>query len=161
MIEKLVAAATTGVLVTATAITFAAPAGAATVRLHDRGCSLRTLQGAYSGNVSGTSSAGPFNFQATNVFHGDGTGTAIKVTRADESGVTSYTAQLTYTLAEDCTGSLTVLRSTGVTTHYVIAVTDGGARVAMLQTDQGFVADGVTDRVGSGLSKPGHARRKL
>ncbi|GAA1949505.1 hypothetical protein [Catenulispora subtropica] len=147
MIKKLVATATTSALVTATAITLAAPARAAAVQLHNEGCSLRTLQGAYSGNISGISSDGPFNFQATNVFNGDGTGTGIKVTRVDESGVSTYTAELTYTLDEDCTGTLTAVRSTGVTTHYVIVVTDDGKKVAMLQTDPGFVADGTTDLV--------------
>lgn len=147
MINRLVSTAAAGALVTASAIALAAPAQAAAARLHNRGCSLRTLQGAYSGNISGTSSTGPFNFQATNVFNGDGTGTGIKVTRADEAGVMTYTAQLTYTLATDCTGTLTAERSTGVTTHYVIAVTGNGTKIAMLQTDPGFVANGTTDLV--------------
>ena len=147
MIKKLVVTAFAGAGVAASTFAFAAPAQADQVQRHHRACSVHTLQGAYSGNVSGFSSAGPFNFQATNVFYGNGSGAGIKVTRADESGVSTYTAQLTYTLSEDCTGTLTVLRSTGVITHYVIAVSDDGAKVSMLQTDPGFVANGATDLV--------------
>ncbi|GAA1949665.1 hypothetical protein [Catenulispora subtropica] len=146
MINKLAATAATGAVMAAS-LTITSPATAAQVHRHDRACSVATLRGAYSGNIRGISNTGPFNLQSTTVFHGDGTATGTKVTLADESGVSTFTADDTYTLNDDCTGTLTAVRSTGVTVNYVIVLVDGGAKVALLQTDPGYVASGAFDRV--------------
>ncbi|WP_225850502.1 hypothetical protein [Streptomyces sp. HPF1205] len=144
MINKLAVTAATGAMIATTVLTATSPAHAAPV--HER-CSVATLRGAYAGNIMGTSNTGPFNLQSMTVFHGDGTATGIKVTLANRSEVTTFTANDTYTLAADCTGTLTAVRSTGVVAHYVIAVVDGGRKIDLLQTDPGSVANGAFDRV--------------
>lgn len=147
MINKLAVTAATGAVIASAALSVSSPAHAAQPPVHDKGCSVATLRGAYGGNISGTSSTGPFNLQSTTVFHGDGTATGIKVTLADRSGVSTFTARDTYTLADDCTGTLTAVRSTGAVVHYVIVVVDGGRKVALLQTDPGVVANGAFERI--------------
>lgn len=144
MIKKLAITAATGAMIATTVLTATSPAQAAAV--HGR-CSVATLRGAYAGNIMGTSNTGPFNLQSTTVFHGNGTATGIKVTLANRSEVTTFTADDTYTLAADCTGTLTAVRSTGAVVHYVIVVVDGGRKVDLLQTDPGFVANGSFERV--------------
>lgn len=146
MIKKFVAASAVAGA-TAAPLAFTPSAYAAEMHVGHRTCSVHTLRGAYSGNIGGTSSTGPFNLQATTVFHGDGTANGNNITLANESGVTTFTSTNTYTLGDDCTGTLTAVRTTGVTAHYVIAVTDGGAKIAWLQTDPGTVANGTFDRV--------------
>jgi hypothetical protein len=110
-------------------------------------CSVKTLQGNYGGNISGTStSTGPLALQALATFNGDGTGTAA-VTIKTETTLTFSTDTLTYTLNSNCTGTLAATQSDGTTSHYTIVVTLLGTKLDLLQADAGFVATGDLNHV--------------
>ena len=108
-------------------------------------CSLSTLDGDYLGNLTGTTAtAGPVALQALVSFHGDGTATGVTTTLMTlTSGPITFTSTITYTLNSNCTGSLTVVRSTGQTTHYNMVVVDNGEEINLLQIDPGTVVTGV------------------
>jgi hypothetical protein len=129
-------------------LTSSAPAKAAPALASPAGCSVKVLKGNYGGNISGTStSTGPLALQAIATFNGDGTATADITLMTETSGPTTFTDTITYTLNSDCSGTLTAVRTTGETVHYVITATDNGSKVELMQTDSGFVATGVLDHV--------------
>jgi hypothetical protein len=107
-------------------------------------CSVGTLIGDYVGNLSGTTaSTGPVALQALVQFAGDGTATSpVATLMTQTAGPITFTANITYTLNSDCTGTLTVVRSTGQTTHYVIAVAKEESEINLLAVDPGSVVTG-------------------
>jgi hypothetical protein len=111
------------------------------------GCSVRTLQGEYVGNLAGTSSSGPGVIQVQLTLNGDGTGTVDFTQMSETSGPTTGSATITYTLDSNCSGTLTAAPSMGTTAHFVIAAADQGTKVYLLETDSGIVGDGVLDHV--------------
>ena len=113
-------------------------------------CSESDLQGSYAGNFGGTiTGVGPVAAQILAIYNGDGTATGVKTTlMSGTGGPTTFTSTVTYTLNADCTGTLTVVRSTGQTTHYVIVVTGKNAEeIHILATDPGSVVTGVSKAV--------------
>ncbi|MFJ4966641.1 hypothetical protein EES43_01875 [Streptomyces sp. ADI96-02] len=137
--------------VAAVTLAGALPAGAASPAAHPQGCSVRTLQGDFGGNYSGTSAGtGPLAFQGLVTFNGDGTATAKATLMSETSGPTSITAVIDYTLKRDCTGTMTSQRSNGQTIHYVFTVVADGTELALLQTDPGFVVTARLTRVRRG-----------
>jgi hypothetical protein len=110
-------------------------------------CSVKTLQGNYGGNISGTSTAsGPLALQALATFNGNGTGTAA-VTIKTETTLTFTTETLTYTLNSNCSGTLRATQSDGTTANYTIVVTLLGTKLDLLQADEGFVTTGDLNHV--------------
>jgi hypothetical protein len=142
LVPQLLLGGTVLLIVTAIAVAFGAarvPTASAS-----RSCSVATLDGSYLGNFSGTSSvSGALAYQALATFNGDGTGTASVTLMTLTSGPTSFTSVLSYALNQDCTGTVTSMRSTGQTVHYNIVVVNKGAEVDLLQTDPGSVVTGV------------------
>ncbi|MFJ4963819.1 hypothetical protein ACIP6P_15445 [Streptomyces sp. NPDC088729] len=137
--------------VAAVTLAGALPAGAAPPASHPQGCSVRTLQGDFGGNFSGTSaSAGPLAYQTLVTFHGNANATATSTLMTETSGPTRFTSTITYTVKRDCTGTLTARRSTGQTVHYDITVVADGTQVALLETDSGSVVTGRLERVRRG-----------
>ena len=111
-------------------------------------CSVKTLQGNYGGNINGTSTAtGPLALQVLATFNGNGTGTADVTLMTETQGPVVFTDTVTYTLNSNCSGMLTVIRSTGETVHYDIVVTLLGTKMDLLQTDAGNVATGEFNHV--------------
>jgi hypothetical protein len=130
-------------------LTHTTPAKASqTAASTSQSCSVKTLQGNYGGNVSGTSTAtGPLAIQALATFNGNGTGTAAITIMTETTGPTNLTDTLTYTLNSNCTGTLAATRSDGTTVHYDIVATLLGTKLDLLQTDAGFVATGDLNHV--------------
>jgi len=107
-------------------------------------CTLATLNDTYVGNFSGTTAtSGPVAFQAVVQFNGDGTATADSVTLMTQTaGPITFTSNITYTLSSNCSGTLTSVRSTGETTHYVIVAAEKGSEINLLAVDPGSVVTG-------------------
>lgn len=124
-----------------------AKAGTASVARH-RGCSARTLQGSYGGDLTGTStSTGPTAGQVLETFRGNGTGTADVTLMTQTQGPLSFNGEpVTYTLNGDCTGTLTALRG-GQAHHFDIAVTDSGQTIYQLRIDTGNALAGTLEHV--------------
>lgn len=124
-----------------------AMAGAAPAAGH-QGCSVRTLQGSYGGNVTGTStSAGPMAGQVLEIFSGNGTGTADVTLMTQTQGPMSFTGeQVTYTLDSNCTGTLTSIRG-GQVHHFDIVVTNSGRTIHELRVDPGNVLAATLEHV--------------
>jgi hypothetical protein len=130
-------------------LTRPAPAKAgATPGAWHRGCSVRTLQGSYGGNVTGTTtSAGPTAGQVLEIFSGNGTGTADVTLMTQTQGPLSFTDEpVTYTLNSDCTGTLTAIRG-GQTHHFDIVVTNSGRTIHELRIDPGNVLAATLEHV--------------
>jgi hypothetical protein len=113
-----------------------------------RGCSERTLQGSYGGDLTGTSTdVGPSAGTVLETFRGDGTGTADVVLMTQTVGPLTFTGEpVTYTLNADCTGTLAAVRG-GEVHHFAIVVTDSGRKIYQLRTDPGNALAGTLDRV--------------
>jgi hypothetical protein len=124
-----------------------ARAGAASAAGH-RGCSVRTLQGSYGGDLTGTStSTGPTAGQVLETFSGNGTGTADVILMTQTQGPLAFTGEpVTYTLNSDCTGTLTALRG-GEAHHFDIVVTNSGQTIYQLRIDPGNALAGTLEHV--------------
>jgi hypothetical protein len=111
-----------------------------------RGCSVRTLQGSYGGDLTGTStSTGPTAGQVVETFRGNGTGTADVILMTQAQGPLSFNGEpVTYTLNTDCTGTLTALRG-GEAHHFAIVVTGSGRKIYQLRTDTGNAMAGTLE----------------
>jgi hypothetical protein len=112
-------------------------------------CSLKTLEGTYSGFCHGVQGARQNNFAAADLehFHGDGTSNGFS-TFADKHNVLSqvpFTA--TYTVKPDCTGTYTATDVNG-TIHLDIFVAPDGSEFNFVYTDPGVVDAGSERRVG-------------
>ena len=120
------------------------------------GCSLETLQGtyiyAYSGFEIEDGKRSPLAFAGQEVYYGDGTMSGVY--SASSNGTISqnipYTG--TYTLNEDCTGTLTTEEEIG-TFHYDHFVDPSGDGLSWVATDPDTVASGFERRV-SELTPP-------
>jgi hypothetical protein len=64
----------------------------------------------------------------------------------ETSGPTSSTDTATYTVKSDCTGTVTIVRSTGQTAHFNIVLVDNATEIDHLQTDPGFVVTGTLQK---------------
>lgn len=124
-----------------------AKAGAASVAWH-QGCSVRTLQGSYGGNVTGTTtSAGPTAGQVLEIFNGNGTGTADVTLMTQTQGPLSFTDEpITYTLNSNCTGTLAAIRG-GQIHHFDMMVTNSGRTIHELRIDPGNVLAATLEHV--------------
>lgn len=121
---------------------------------NETNCSPETLRGQYLFATSGTLYPPAFGVtevsQSTSagydIYNGDGTGTSVVTFRVN--GITVPVASptpITYTLGQDCTGTLTVQPS-GPDFNIFVAV--NGEAVTLIATDPGFgVSEGPDRRV--------------
>lgn len=111
-------------------------------------CSVRSLQGSYGGNVTGTTtSAGPTAGQVLEIFNGNGTGTADVTLMTQTQGPLSFTDEpITYTLDSNCTGTLTAMRG-GQLHHFDMVVTNSGRTIHELRIDPGNVLAATLEHV--------------
>jgi hypothetical protein len=120
------------------------------------GCSLETLQGTYIyansafGVEDGKRSPGAFAGQE--VYYGDGTMSGVYSANLNGTIVQHILYTGTYTLNEDCTGSLTTTEESG-TFHYDHFVDPSGDGFSWVSTDPDVVASGFERRV-SELTPP-------
>lgn len=127
----------------------------ATVRA-DEGCSLASLNGTYAVEGQGTVigqlpgfPAPPFPFGEVSVAHLNGAGSFSGNTTANLGGLVatiSFTG--TYTVNSDCTGTVTVNTSSGLTTHDAIVVVGGGRQIIATDTDPFEVVQRKAERLG-------------
>lgn len=131
-------------------------AGARPAFAANNNCSQSTLHGNYSGNFTGTTtSAGNVAFQALINFDGEGGAVVVSGTLMSEnSGPTSFTSNIIYTVDRNCNGTLTSTRSTGETTHYKIVVIGKGSEVNLLAIDPGSVVTGTLKSSRPGRCSP-------
>jgi hypothetical protein len=119
---------------------------------HAAGCTLATLKGTYVYALEGFKTTGdtaasrvPIASAGRDVYRGDGTVQGVDSTSVNGT-VQRGPFKGTYTLASDCSGSVTLTDSSGATTHWDIYVLDSGAAVSFVQADPGMVASGVERR---------------
>ena len=110
----------------------------------DNTCSAQTLNGAYTytlrGGFFGDQFGDIFNFAAAGRFVADGNGgfSGVETTSQGESiaRATPYTG--TYTVNDDCTGTMIFLNSQGkVIANMDIVVTNNAKEIEMIETDDG------------------------
>jgi len=109
------------------------------------GCSVGTLRGAYIYAQDGFTVSGetasqrtPFAQAGREIFNGDGTMSGVGTANFN-GAVTRLTYEGTYSVAADCTGSVTFTDGDGIVSHFDIAIVDGGAEFGFVQTDAGIV----------------------
>jgi len=114
-------------------------------------CGLNTLNGSYAFKTSGTSFGVPFIPDGTPavwvgeaVFDGVGGGTSFNTGSIGgtifEDG--SNRTPLNYTVAKDCSGSMTVHLGPGFDVHWNIVISDNGKRILTILKDSGWVFSG-------------------
>jgi hypothetical protein len=120
------------------------------------GCSLETLQGTYiyANSAFGTEDGkrSPGAFAGQEVYYGDGTMSGVYSANLNGTIVQHILYTGTYTLNEDCTGSLTTTEESG-TFHYDHFVDPSGDGFSWVSTDPDVVASGFERRV-SELTPP-------
>ncbi len=129
---------------------------AASVVRADGGCSLASLNGPYAVDRQGTIIAQltgfptpPFPFGEAGVATFDGAGNFSGKTTVNVGGVVlNPTFTGTYTVDSDCTGTVTVNTSVGVTLHNAVVVIGGGQRLIETQTDPWAVVQGRVEKLG-------------
>ncbi len=109
----------------------------------DGGCSLASLNGPYATEGQGTIvgqlpglPAPPFPFGEVVLDHFNGAGSFFGNASVNLGGVAlpvSFTG--TYTVNSDCTGTVTVNTSLGLTLHNSMVVIGGGQRFILTETD--------------------------
>ena len=119
----------------------------------DMGCSNATLQGtylfAYSDFQIVDGQQVPFVFAGQDRINGDGTLTGVNSFSVNGAISKNVTDTGTYTINPDCTGtSTTVDDRTGETVHFDLFIGCDGDAVSFVQTDPGFVAASIEQRVG-------------
>ncbi len=120
-------------------------------------CRENTIGGSYGTNITGTfiippppgstnpptviplASVGRLTFDGVGNMWG-------KSTDSFGGEVTRYTATGTYTVARDCTGTLTINLSNGFVLANDIVIVDGGKEIYMIQTNPGAVITGIIKR---------------
>lgn len=120
-------------------------------------CSLRTIRGSYGSNITGAfilpppagSTQPPTSVPIASVgrlvFNGDG---AVSGTDTNSFGgaISINAVTGTYTVNEDCTGTLDVAFPTGFTVTNNFVIVDGGREISLIQTNPGAVVTGVFKR---------------
>lgn len=123
-----------------------ASALAAPLTFADTVCDASSLKGAFSFRLSGTNWDG----QGYLYFHGvvgrlvsDGAGALTGSDTYNYDG-TVYKQTLTgsYTISDDCTGTITLSGSASGTSHYDIVLTNNGQEAEIVQTDSGLTLSG-------------------
>jgi hypothetical protein len=120
---------------------------------HQRGCSLKTLNGTYLFQYSGFQMQDgqqvPVVFAGQDRFSGDGTATSINSFSLNGAITRNVTSTGTYTLEANCTGSSIFIDDvTGETSHFDHFVGRDGDALTFIQTDPGVVGGGSERRVG-------------
>jgi hypothetical protein len=120
-------------------------------------CSLATLQGvyiyAYNGFAIENGKQSPAAFAGQEVYYGDGTMSGVYSVSLNGTIVQHIPYTGTYTLNEDCRGSLTSTEESG-TFHYDHFVDPSGDGFSWVQTDPDTVASGVERRVSESTPPP-------
>jgi len=120
---------------------------------HEPTCTLKTLKGRYLFATSGTilppafgvTEPTPGASAGFNIFNGDGTGTAIVTVRVNGQIVLdNIVTSTSYTVEEDCTGTVTVAPP-GPTFNIYIA--PNGKAMATIATDPGNYVSTIDPRV--------------
>lgn len=122
-----------------------------------RRCNLRTISGSYGSNITGTfflpppsgSSAPPTGVPLASVGRlvFDGIGTVSGTDTNSFGGTISVNnATGTYTVNDDCTGTLNVTFPNGFTITNNLVIVDGGKEFFVIQTNPGTVITGVFKR---------------
>ena len=83
--------------------------------------------------------AGPIAVVGTFTFDGNGAITGAS-TSSQNGNIGQGTQAGTYTVNPDCTGTITVLGSSGRSSHYSFVIDDGGNGFKYICTDSGAVA---------------------
>lgn len=121
-------------------------------------CSLATLQGtyifAYDGIQLKDGKQIPFAQAGQETYNGDGTMTGVFSGNFGGEVVRNAPYTGTYTVNDDCTGSLTTTEETGVISHYDQFTGPRGDELSFVQTDPDFIAAGFQRRVKL-LANPG------
>ena len=127
--------------------------GYAEEKEHEPTCTLKTLKGRYLFATSGTilppafgvTEPTPGASAGFNIFNGDGTGTAIVTVRVNGQIVLdNIVTSTSYTVEEDCTGTVTVAPP-GPTFNIYIA--PNGKAMATIATDPGNYVSTIDPRV--------------
>jgi len=116
---------------------------AASVVRADGGCSLASLNGPYATEGQGTIVGAlpgfpppPFPFGEVILDHFNGAGIFFGTASVNAGGVALVVPVTgTYTVNSDCTGTITVNTSLGLTLHNSIVVIGGGQRFIATETD--------------------------
>ncbi len=119
------------------------PGVSASVVRADGGCSVASLNGAYATEGEGTFVGAlpgfpppPLPFGEVILDHFNGAGSFFGDAKVNAGGVVldvPFTG--TYTVNPDCTGTVTVNTSLGLTLHNAMVVIGGGQRFILTQTD--------------------------
>jgi hypothetical protein len=122
----------------------------------DGGCSVASLRGPYAVARQGTLVSSilglpaPAPYAEVALAHFDGAGAFSGKATVNIGGAvlndTPFTG--TYTVSSDCTGSLTVNASVGVTVHEAFIVIGGGQRVITTETDTFAVVQTTAEKLG-------------
>ena len=126
------------------AVAALAVAIAPTANAADKGCSTISLWGTFSRMDTGTvllpaAAAGPV--AAVGTFTFDGTGNVTGATVSSQNGNIGHGTQTgTYIVNPDCTGTITVLGSSGHASHYSFVMDDGGSGFQYICTDSGPIS---------------------
>jgi hypothetical protein len=128
---------------TIAAVTSLALGMAPNAKAENKGCSNASLKGSFSHRGSGSVTApaalaGPFAGVGTDTFDGNGniTGSA---TVSINGNIVPVNETGTYKVNADCTGTFTVVFSTGGTTTVSFVITDGGNEIQGICTDPGTI----------------------
>jgi len=111
------------------------------------GCTAFSLSGPYGYALSGSAydTAGNLGFFAGTgriVFDGNGTITTGADTFSNDGTIMRRTYTGTYSIKQDCTGSM-VLQAPGGTGHGDIVLVNNGKEVNFVQTDNNFIFSGI------------------
>lgn len=119
---------------------------AAPLTFADTVCDASSLKGAFSFRMSGSS----WDSQGYLYFHGiagrlvsDGAGALTGSSTYNYDGtVFRQTITGSYTISDDCTGTITLSGTSSGTTHYDIVLTNNGQEADVVQTDSGLTLTG-------------------
>jgi hypothetical protein len=108
-----------------------------------KGCSNATLKGSFSHTGSGSVTAppplaGPFAGVGTDTFDGNGN-ISGNATVSINGNIVPLAETGTYKVNPDCTGTFTVVFSTGGTTTVSFVITDSGNEIQGICTDPGTI----------------------
>lgn len=119
-------------------------------------CSVRTIRGSYGSNITGAfilppagSTQPPTSVPIASVSRlvFDGAGNVSGTDTNSFGGAVSTNAVTgTYTVNEDCTGTLDVTFPNGFTVANNTVIVDGGREISLIQTNPGAVITGVLKR---------------